>query len=67
MGKKHRPVGSPIADPTGLWNKAKQRLEKMTPEEFGDILVDAGILTKKGNVTKPYRGVLVKVTPQMEQ
>jgi len=32
----------------------------MTREEKLQTFVDAGILTKKGNPTKPYRGVFVK-------
>jgi hypothetical protein len=32
----------------------------MTREEKLQTFVDAGIFTKKGNPTKPYRGVFVK-------
>lgn len=43
------------------WVKVGKRLDKMTPEEKLQTFVDAGILTKKRNVRKPYRGVFRKV------
>ena len=42
----------------------------MSTEEQGEILVSAGILTKKGNVTKRYKGVIVPVaarTPRVSK
>ena len=36
----------------------KERLKLMTKNEVLETFVDAGILTKKGNVRKPYRGVI---------
>lgn len=49
------------SDITVAWERAKKRLEKMNKDEIQQTFVDAGILTKKGNLTKPYRGVFVKV------
>jgi hypothetical protein len=34
----------------------------MTPEEKRQTYVDAGILTKKGNVCKRYRNVIVPIS-----
>ncbi len=48
-------------DITAAWERAKMRLDRMTKEETLQTFVSAGILTKKGNLTKPYRGVFVKV------
>ncbi|MBK1881460.1 hypothetical protein JIN85_03475 [Luteolibacter pohnpeiensis] len=42
------------------WERFKKRLDTMTKEEKLQTFVDAGILTKKGNPTKPYKGVFVK-------
>lgn len=47
-------------DITAAWERAKKRLDRMTKEETLQTFVNAGILTKKGNLTKPYRGVFVK-------
>jgi len=43
------------------WKRFEKRLDKMTREEKLQTFVNAGILTKKGNPTKPYRGVFAKV------
>ena len=32
---------------------------KQTPEQRRQGLIDAGILTKKGNVARPYKSVIV--------
>ncbi len=48
------------SDITVAWERAKKRLAKMNKDEIQQTFVDAGILTKKGNLTKPYRGVFVK-------
>lgn len=50
-------------DITAVWERTKKRLDRMTKEETLQTFVSAGILTKKGNPTKPYRGVFVKVKP----
>lgn len=42
------------------WKRIKKRINHMTREEKLQTFVDAGILTKKGNAKKPYRGVFVK-------
>lgn len=48
------------SDMEEAWAVIKKRLDNMTREENLQTFVDAGILTKKGNPTKPYRGVFVK-------
>jgi hypothetical protein len=53
---------SETTDPyQAAWKRAKARLDKMTKEESLQIFVNAGILTEKGNVRKPYRGVFVPI------
>jgi hypothetical protein len=47
-------------DITTAWERTKKRLDKMNKEEILQTFVSAGILTEKGNLTKPYRGVFVK-------
>ncbi len=47
-------------DITVAWARAKKRWGRMTMEEKNQTFVDAGIFTKKGNPTKPYRGVFIK-------
>lgn len=42
-------------NPVKLWKQVEKELDRMTPEEKIGPLVDAGILTKGGNPTKPYR------------
>lgn len=42
-------------DVRALWNKASERLNKMSLAEKRQTFVDAGILTAKGNFTKPYQ------------
>jgi hypothetical protein len=37
------------------WERFKKRFDIMTDEEKLQTFVDAGILTKKGRLTKPYR------------
>lgn len=51
------------SDITVAWERAKKRLAKMNKDEIKQTFVDAGIITKKGNLTKPYRGVFIKVKP----
>lgn len=48
------------ADITAVWERTKKRLDLMSSEEIQATFVSAGIFTKKGNPTKPYRGVFVK-------
>lgn len=49
-----------LNDPyAAAWKRAKARLDKMTKEESLQTFVDAGILTEKGNVRKPYKGVFL--------
>lgn len=49
------------ADPyAAAWQKVRSRMSKMTDGEKRQTLVSAGILTEKGNVKKPYKGVFVK-------
>ena len=35
--------------------KVIARLKRMTPKQLAQTLVDAGIVTKSGKLTKPYR------------
>jgi hypothetical protein len=48
-------------DVVSRWRLASANFQAMSPEEQGKILVSAGILTKKGNVTKRYKGVIVPI------
>lgn len=43
------------SDIRAAWDRFEKRLDKMTREEKLQTFVDAGILTKKGKLTKPYR------------
>ena len=38
-----------------IFERSVARVKAMTPTQFRQSLVDAGILTPKGNYTKPYR------------
>ena len=49
-------------DVGAAWERAKKRWDKMDQGEKLQTFVDAGILTKKGNLTKPYKGAFVKTT-----
>ena len=44
-----------------MFERSVARVKAMTPAQFRQSMVDAGILTKKGNYTKPYR-VLAKAS-----
>lgn len=44
-----------------IWQGVEKRLEKMSKAEILQTLVSAGILTPKGNPTKPYRGAFRKI------
>jgi DNA/RNA endonuclease G (NUC1) len=43
------------------WNQTEKALRRMSREERGQTLVNAGILTAKGAVTKPYAGLFVSL------
>jgi hypothetical protein len=45
-------------DVGAAWERAKKRWDKMDQVEKLQTFVDAGILTKKGNLTKPYKGAI---------
>jgi hypothetical protein len=60
MKAKKSSNSSDMMDITAAWARAKKRWERMSMEEKNQTFVDAGIFTKKGNPTKPYRGVFVK-------
>ena len=51
-------------DVVATWKKISADLKAMTPEQKTQTLVAAGILTKKGNVRKPYKNVIVPVKPK---
>lgn len=40
----------------------RYRKTQRSEEEAKASLIAAGILTKKGNVRKPYKGIFVKIT-----
>jgi hypothetical protein len=61
MGIPQKTFSLPPSPYDGLADRIKARLAKMSKEEISETFVRSGILTKKGNVTKPYRGVFVKV------
>jgi hypothetical protein len=42
-------------DLLSAWKQAKSRLDAMTLEERTETLVQAGILTAKGNLREPYK------------
>ena len=44
------------------WERAKARLDAMNKEEKRQIFVNAGILTQKGEITKPFEKVFMKTT-----
>lgn len=44
------------------WKRAKARLDAMSKEEKRQIFVNAGILTKKGEITEPFENLFVKTT-----
>ena len=48
-------------DIVSLWQQASAKFQGMSAEEKREILVSAGILTKKGNVTKRYKTVIVPI------
>lgn len=50
------------AGPEEEWKIIEKRLDAMSKKEVLQTFVSAGILTEKGNVTKPYRGVFIKQT-----
>lgn len=58
---KSAPSEPRTSDITAAWERTKKRLAKMNKDEIQQTFVDAGILTKKGNLTKPYRGAFVKL------
>jgi hypothetical protein len=45
----------PLFDVRAAWKRVERKLDSMTKEERLATLVDAGILTPKGNVRKPYQ------------
>ena len=47
--------------PSQVWEKAKERLDKMTPEERIQNLIDCGILTETGEVAEFYRDVIKQI------
>jgi hypothetical protein len=42
-------------DLLAIWKQVRQRLDKMSAQERTQTLVEAGILTSKGNLRKPYK------------
>lgn len=42
------------------WKEAKAEFRRMTPKEKTQTFVDAGILTSKGKVAKPYAVVFAR-------
>ena len=52
---------SPPEGPLDEWEIIEKRLDAMSQKEVLQTFVSAGILTEKGNVTKPYLGVFKKI------
>jgi|GEM_PF-1964978 len=48
-------------DIVSQWQLVSANFQAMSAEEKREILVSAGILTKKGNVTKHYKDVIIPV------
>ena len=48
-------------DIVSQWQLVSAKFQAMSAEEKREILVSAGILTKKGNVTKRYKDVIVPI------
>lgn len=48
-------------DIVSQWQLASANFQAMSAEEKREIFVSAGILTKKGNVTKRYKDVIVPI------
>jgi|GEM_PF-5748742 len=46
--------------PEAVLKKFNARLQKMNKAQATKTLVDAGILTEKGNVRRPYKGAIVR-------
>jgi len=51
-------------DVVATWKRISEDLKAMTRAQRAETLVTAGILTKKGNVRKPYRNVIVPIKPK---
>ena len=49
-------------DIAAQWARVSAKFQAMTPEEKRQTYIDAGILTKKGNVCKRYRNVIVPIS-----
>lgn len=47
-----------VFDIREAWKKTKRALDAMTPAQRRQTLIDSGILTKKGNVARPYAKVI---------
>jgi len=47
-----------VFDIRQAWKQTKQALDAMTPAQRKQTLINSGILTKKGNVAKPYAKVI---------
>lgn len=55
------PASHDPVDVAAVWKKIFADLKAMTPAQKAQTLVDAGILTAKGNVRKPYRNAIVPI------
>ncbi len=49
-------------DIVSQWQRASENFQALSPEEKMEILVSAGIFTKKGNVAKYYKDVIVPIS-----
>ncbi|MBK1814629.1 hypothetical protein JIN84_03330 [Luteolibacter yonseiensis] len=52
------------ASPAEIWKAARKTLHSMTTAQKVETLKGAGILTVKGNVSEPYKGVIRKSVSQ---
>ena len=53
-------------DIVSQWKQVSAKFQGMSAEEKREILVSAGILTKKGNVTKRYKNVIVPIAAKAQ-
>lgn len=57
MARKDGPQSHEIL-PADVWKIAQKRLAAMSTAEQVETLKTAGILTKSGNVARPYKAVI---------
>jgi hypothetical protein len=53
------------SDLLSAWKQAKSRLDAMSTQERTQTLVQAGILTSKGNLRQPYKVLSSHASPKV--